>query len=263
MTKTALITGSTSGIGKAFADKLASEGYNLILVSRDLQKLSEQAKAFAAQRDIKVEYIAFDLIESGAAQKVFDTVHKLGLSVDILINNAGFNEADCFLNTDINKELGMIELHIRFTTQLIKLFLPQMVEQGYGKILNVGSTGSYIACPNDAVYAATKAYILHFSNALYYELKGTGVSVTTLCPGSTKTEFAKKANMESTLLFKIFIMGANKVADIGYKVLLKNKRVIVPGIYNKLLIASAKFLPIGLISYITKFMLNKKPTNAI
>lgn len=125
---------------------------------------------------------------------------------------------------------------------------------GYGRILNMGSTGAYMPCPCDTVYAATKAYVLSFSNGLYQELKGTGVTVTCLCPGATKTLFASKANIENTLLFKLFVMQPEDVASIGYKSLMKGRRSTTAGLYNKLLVFFSKLLPISVISPIVQWM---------
>lgn len=215
--RTALVTGSTSGIGKAFADKLATIGYDLILVFKNKDNLNIQAQGLKDQYHIQTFSIDCDLAQEDSAQFVYESVLNLDKSVSLLINNAGFNECGSFLETNAHKEIEMINLHIIFTTQMMKLFLPTMVKNKYGRILNVGSTGSYIPCPYDSVYSATKAYLLHLSKALHAELKNTGVSITTLCPGSTKTEFARKANMEHTLLFKTFVMSADKVANIVRK----------------------------------------------
>lgn len=253
--KTALITGSTSGIGKAFADKLASEKYNLILVSRDAEKLQAQSDILTKEHDIKISLIPLDLTEPGAAQKVFDAVQTMKLSVQLLINNAGFNEYGSFLKTSMQKETEMINLHAIFTTEMMKLFIPGMVANGYGRMLNLGSTGSYMPCPYDAVYAATKAYILSVSKAINAELKGSGVSVTILCPGSTKTEFAHKAGMENTLLFKNFVMKPETVAKIGYKALINRKTSVISGVYNKILVLSSKFMPSSILNALTKKML--------
>ena len=149
----------------------------------------------------------------------------------------------------------MIQLHIVFTTEMIKLFLPKMLENHYGHILNLGSTGSYMPCPYDAVYVATKAYILSMSKGLNAELKGTGASITVLCQGSTKIEFAHKAGMENTLLFKLFVMKPETGAHIGYSALIKIKGAVTPGLYNKLLVLSSKILPASIVSYSTKLML--------
>jgi short-subunit dehydrogenase len=258
MDKMALITGTTSGIGKAFAERLAYEHYNLILVSRDKLKLSKQAQDLSNRYGISVFEIPIDLIGDKAAHTVFETVQKLGLSVQLLINNAGFNECGTFPKTNSQKEIDMIHLHIICTTEMMKLFLPEMIKNQYGRILNLGSTGSFIPCPYDAVYAATKAYILFVSKGINAELKGTGVSITTLCPGSTRTEFAKKAGIEKTLLFRLFVMTPEAVAKAGYKALLKGKASIIPGLYNKMQVLSSKILPSSLVNSLTKIMLKKE-----
>jgi len=255
MIKTALITDSTSGIGKAFAEKLAQEKINLVLVSRDAGKLTNQSKELSYKYGIQIFKVAADLAETGAADKIYEAVKALGVSIQILINNAGFNECGSFLITNREKENKMVNLHIICTTELMKLFLPDMVNNGYGRILNLGSTGSYMACPYDAVYAATKAYILHVSKGINAELKGTGVSVTTLCPGSTKTEFAAKANMENTTLFKLFVMDPETVAHIGYNALMKGRVSVIAGLYNKLLVLTSKLIPPGILNAVTKMML--------
>jgi len=255
MTKTALITGSTSDIGKAFADKLACEKYNLVLVSRDAEKLQTQASILSEKHGIATSIVPLDLGKPGAAQKVFDIVNQMGVSVQLLINNAGFNEAGYFLETDMQKELEMINLHVIFTTEMMKLFLPGMVKNGYGRVCNLGSTGSHMPCPYDAVYAATKAYILSASKAIGAELKRNGVTITALCPGATKTEFAKKAGIENTLLFKLFVMNPVQVADIGYRALMKGKPIVLTGTFNKLLVWSSKVTPSSILNFVTKKML--------
>ncbi|MCL2842656.1 MAG: SDR family NAD(P)-dependent oxidoreductase [Oscillospiraceae bacterium] len=147
MAQTALVTGATSGIGKAFVDKLAREKYNLVLVARDAEKLHAQASMLSEQHGITVSMIPLDLTKPGSAQTVFDTVDERGLSIQLLINNAGFNEAGHFLKTDMHKEVEMIHLHAIFTTEMMKLFLPNMVKNGYGRVCNLGSTGSVHALP--------------------------------------------------------------------------------------------------------------------
>jgi len=255
MTKTALVTGATSGIGKAFADQLARERYNLCLVSRDAEKLQIQARVLSERYGIDVSTIPLDLAQSGAAQKVFDKVNDMDLSIQILINNAGFNEAGHFLKTDLCKEVEMIHLHAIFTTEMMKFFLPDMIQNGYGRVCNLGSTGSYMPCPYDAVYGATKAYILSISKAIGAELKGSGVVVTTLCPGATKTEFSAKAGLENSLLFKLFVMDPTTVANIGYRAMIKGKSVVVAGFYNKFLVWFSKITPAPILNAMTKKML--------
>ena len=251
---TVLITGTTSGIGAAFAEKFAREGNNLILVSRNADKLRRQQADLQSRYHVSIECISCDLAEDGAAELITEKIRQLGLLVDVLINNAGFNEAGYFTDTHLSKELNMIQVHVKGLTALTKLFLPGMIERGYGRILNVGSTGAYMPCPCDTVYAATKAYVLSFSNGLYQELKGTGVTVTCLCPGATKTLFAGKANIENTLLFKLFVMQPEDVASIGYKSLMKGKRTTTAGLYNKLLVFFSKLLPVSVINPIVQWM---------
>ena len=252
---TVLITGTTSGIGKAFAEKFASRGNNIILVSRNRDKLQQQQIDLQSRYQISVDYIPCDLAEVDAVDMIMEKIHSWGLSVDVLVNNAGFNEAGGFTNTSLLKELDMIQVHIKALTALTKLFLPGMIKRGYGHILNIGSTGSYMPCPYDAVYAATKAYVLSFSNGLYQELKGTGVTIPCLCPGATQTLFAEKANINNTLLFKLFVMQPEVVAAIGYNNLQKGKRVATAGLYNKLVVFSAKLLPVSMINLIAQWMI--------
>ena len=252
---TVLITGTTSGIGKAFAGKFASMGNNIILVSRNRDKLQQQQIDLQSRYQVSVEYISCDLAEVDAVDMIMEKIQSWGVSVDVLVNNAGFNEAGNFTNTNLSKELDMIQVHIKALTALTKSFLPGMIKRGYGRILNIGSTGSYMPCPYDAVYAATKAYVLSFSNGLYQELKGTGVTVTCLCPGATQTLFAEKANINNTLLFKLFVMQPEVVAAIGYNNLQRGKRVITAGLYNKLLVLSAKLLPVSIINPIAQWMI--------
>lgn len=256
MSKTALITGTTSGIGEAFCDLLASEQYNLILVARNKQALEKQA-AILKKHNIQVTTVICDLTEFNAPQYLYNKVCAANLNVDLLINNAGFNEAGYFIDTDLSNELGMIQLHIKALTELTKLFLPHMIARGYGRILNLGSTGSYMPCPCDTVYAATKAYVLSFSNGLYQELKGTGVTVTCLCPGATQTAFAMKAHINNTLLFKILVLKPMEVARVGYKSMLKGKRTVTVGLYNKILVLSAKLLPTFIINPIAQRMIKR------
>jgi len=255
MGKSALVTGSTSGIGKALTDKLAGDRYNLVLVSRDAGKLSSQSKNLTAKYSVEITVIAMDLSAQTAAQNVYEKVKALGISIDILINNAGFDEYGPFLNTDAKKELDMINLHAIFTTEMMKLYIPDMVKNGFGRILNLGSTASFFACPYNAVYAATKTYILSLSRGVNAELKGTGVSVTTLCPGATETEFAPKAGMEATFLFRHMVLKPEKAADVGYRALMKGKAFVVAGWYNKVLVQSSRFIPSAFSVFMTKKML--------
>ena len=251
-----LITGTTTGFGKAFAEKFASMGYNIILVSRDMQKLKQQQLYLQYQYHVTVNFIAYDLTKEDAADFIIEQIDNWNIPIDFLVNNAGFNEFGLFSQTDISKEIKMIDLHIRFITQLTKHILSIMEKNNYGHILNIGSTGSFIPSPSDAVYSATKAYIMSFSNALYGEYRNTGIKITLLCPGATETEFARKANIEQTLLFKYAVMKPDKVIKIAYPKIIKGKRLIIPGIYNKLLVFFSKIMPIDITNKLTMIMMN-------
>jgi len=253
--KYALITGTTSGIGKALAEKFAQEKVNLVLVSRDLEKLSAQANQLSGQYSIKAHVIAVDLKKPDAAQMIYDRVKEMDIDVQYLVNNAGFNESGPLLETNWVNDADMIRVHAICTTEMMKLFIPDMVKSGYGRVLNLGSIASYMACPYEAVYAATKAYVLSVSKAVGAELKGTGVTVTTLCPGATRTEFAGKAGMENTLLFRIFVMKPEKVANIGYRAAMRGKSYVIAGVYNKLQVFLSKLTPPFILNPVLKMML--------
>jgi hypothetical protein len=253
--KTVLITGTTSGIGYELSKVFAREGFNLVLVSRNEQKLTKQKEELTKEYAIEVYTIGKDLSLPKAAEEVAFNVANKGIHVDILVNNAGFNESGPFQDTSLDKELQMLQVHVLVLTHLTKLFLPGMIKNKYGKILNLGSTGSFSPCPLDAVYCASKAYVLNFSNAIRVDLQGTGVTVSTLCPGATKTEFAKKADMEDTIMFKNFVMEPQTVADIAYRGLMKNKKVIIPGVYNQLLVSSIPMTPNIILGKISMWLL--------
>lgn len=255
--KSVLITGTTSGIGYELSRIFAREGFNLVLVSRSEQGLKIQKESLQKRQGGEVLTIAKDLSDPKAPEAIFSVVKSHDIHIDILVNNAGFNESGPFYETRLEKELQMLQVHIATLTSLSKFFLPGMIKNKYGKILNLGSTGSFAPCPLDAVYCASKAYVLSFSNALRAELLGTGVTVTVLCPGATKTEFARKSNMESTLLFRRFVMEPDQVAEIAYYQLMRNKKVIIPGLYNRMLVLSIPFTPGRILDRISMLLLKR------
>ncbi|MCL2573441.1 MAG: SDR family oxidoreductase [Defluviitaleaceae bacterium] len=253
--KYALITDTTSGIGRALSEKFAQEGINLILVSRDLQKLSKQADFLSTKYAIEIHAIVADLKQENAAHMIYKKTKEIGINIQYLINNAGFNERGTFLETSLSNEIDMIKVHVIHTTEMMKFFIPNMVKNGYGRVLNLGSTASFMPCPNSSVYGATKAYVLYVSKGISEELKKTGVTVTALCPGATNTAFAHKAKMEHTLLFRAFVMKPESVASIGYRAMMRGKSRVVAGTYNKLLVMSTMLLPEFITNPITKAML--------
>ncbi|MBP2656850.1 MAG: short-chain dehydrogenase [Firmicutes bacterium] len=243
-TKTALITGVTSGMGREFTYLLARDGYNLILVARDAAKLSVLETELKEQYPgLAVNSIVQDLAEPEAAGMIYRAVEDIGVSVDILISNAGFNVYGSVEQTSMEVQNALIQVNAITPTMLAKLFLPGMLAKKAGKLLFLGSTASYCAATYSAVYCASKAYVLRFSESLSMEVRDTGVTVTCLCPGATRTEFAAKANLKKTRLFNIAVMDAKKVAQIGYQALIHKRPVVISGWFNKLLVKSMPFTP--------------------
>jgi uncharacterized protein len=258
MNKIVLITGTTCGIGYALAEIFAKNKFDIVLVSRNEEKLKKQKEYLSKNYSIKVHAFTKELSEVSAAEEIFKFTKNNNLQIDILINNAGFNESGTFYETDIVKEINMINVHVLTLTHLTKLFLYEMIKNKSGKILNLASTGAFAPCPLDAVYCATKAYVYNFSKAVNSELKGSGVSVSAVCPGATKTEFAGKADMENTMLFKNFVMPPEKVAETAYKKLMSNKAEIIPGLYNKVLVIFMRLTPYFILNKLSILLLKKR-----
>lgn len=196
---TTLITGASSGIGEAFANALAARGNDLILVARSEDKLEAIAQQLQSQHNIRTEVIVQDLTQADGASNVFQKVQHLGLTVDVLINNAGFGDYGAFVESDRTKQLDMIRLNILALTDLTHQFLPRMVERKTGHIINVASIAAFQPMPYLSVYAATKAFVLSFSEALWAEVKSDGVKILALCPGPTDTPFFQVANFSDSM----------------------------------------------------------------
>ena len=244
MNNTALITGASSGIGLDLAKIHAKLGGDLVLVARNKQKLLEIKNEFESNYHVEVVVIEQDLSHKDAAQEVYNQTQQLGITIDILINNAGFGDFGFFAETDWFKEYEMISLNIIALTQLTKLFAQDMIEQGSGRILNVASVAAFLPGPKMAIYYATKAYVLSFSEAIANEFADNGITVTTLCPGPTDTGFEKAAALEESGLFKKQkVVSSMPVAEFGYKAMMKGKTVAIPGFTNKLLTKLILFVP--------------------
>ncbi len=243
-TKTALITGASTGIGKELAKIHASKGGNLIIIARNESKLNELKKELEQQYKIKVLVIAKDLSDVNAPQEIYDEVKKQGVKIDYLINNAGFGALGKFYELDLARQISMINLNITALTALTHLFLPEFVKQNSGKILNTSSTASFMPGPLQAVYFATKAYVTFFTNALSEELHDKNVTVTNLMPGATESEFGAISGMDKTEMFKETAT-AYSVALDGYNGMLKGKIDVVSGLkpMQKLMMAMIPFLP--------------------
>lgn len=252
--QTALITGASGGIGYELSKRFAADGYNLVLVARSGPKLAELAAQLQTRHGVTVTTLVHDLGDPAGPQAVFDAVQARHLTIDVLVNNAGYGLQGNFHAADLAAQLNMLQLNVVSLTHLTGLFLPGMVQRRRGKILNVGSTASFEPVPSMAVYAATKAYVLSFSEALAEELRDTGVSVTALCPGFTHTGFKERANLaDDALLVRLGGMTAQTVAETGYKALLRRSTLVVPGLFNKMLIFSVKLVPRSLVRRMARF----------
>ncbi|MBF0122183.1 MAG: SDR family oxidoreductase [Candidatus Omnitrophica bacterium] len=240
---TTLITGASSGIGAELAHCFAQDGYNLVLIARREKELKEIAAKIQKQYSVEVRVIAKDLSRPDAPHELYQELNQVGVTIDILVNNAAFGNYGFFISNNIKRELEMLSLNVSALTHLTSLFAKGMVERKQGKILNVASTAAFQPGPLMATYFASKAYVLSFSEALTNELQGTGVSVTCLCPGPTETEFSKVAGTYGLKLPKRQRMSAKDVAMIGYRGLMKRKTVVIAGLSNKILVIGSKFLP--------------------
>ncbi len=255
---TALITGASNGIGLELAKIHASKGDNLVLVARNKSKLDELKAALETQYNVKVYTIGKDLAAPNAAQEVYDETTHQKIQIDYLINNAGFGDFGMFVATDWNKELQMINLNITTLTQFTKLYLQDMVKRKSGKIMNVASTAAFQSGPTMAVYYATKAYVLSFSEAIDNEVSEHGISVTTLCPGATESGFQAAAAMEESALVKGRKLPTSKeVAEYGYTSMMKGKTVAIHGFMNWIMANSVRFTPRALVVKITRKMQDK------
>jgi short-subunit dehydrogenase len=250
---TALVTGASSGIGLELAKLFASDGYHVVLVARSVDALQALAKELEARTGAVATVLVRDLADPGAPPELLKRLEADGIDVDVLVNNAGYGTYGRFAETDTVKELGMIQLNVTALTHLTKLFLGGMLRRRRGAILNVASTAAFQPGPLMAVYYATKAYVLSFSEALANELQGTGVTVTTLCPGPTLTGFQSVARMEGVRLVKSpLVLDAAAVARAGYEGMRRGKTIVIPGLGNKLLAQSIRFTPRALVTRIVR-----------
>jgi short-subunit dehydrogenase len=242
---TVLITGASGGIGLELATVCAEAGHDLVLVARSHERLKVVADNLAHTYNVKTLAIEQDLTEEGAAEKISKQAAKM--EPGILINNAGIGLGGRFDEQEPEKIDALIKLNIQALTDLTRIFLPVFVKRGYGRVLNVASTAAFMPGPFMAVYYASKAYVLSFSQALAEENRTTGVSVTALCPGPTQTHFASEAGMEHSRLFNgEKVMDAKSVARAGYKGMIAGKEVVIPGAGNRLMVGLRRFAPADL-----------------
>ncbi len=251
MGKTALITGASSGLGLYLAKIFAREGYDTVLVARNEQKLTELKNEIEEKYKTNAFVCPADLSKDSSADEIFEYTRQNNIAVDILVNNAGFGDFGAFFASDLKKQSDMIAVNITALTKLCHLFMSPMIERGSGKILNMASIAAFQAGPLMSVYYATKAFVLSLTEALSVELKNTGVTVTAVCPGPTKTGFEDSARLENSGLFKNMKNAtAEEVAEYSYKALMKNKLIAIHGFSNRLTVIASKFAPRRLVRYV-------------
>jgi short-subunit dehydrogenase len=240
----ALVTGGSSGIGRELAARLARDGYQLVLVARNAERLTATADELSRTWGIGATTLPLDLADPAAPAKLIAELERLGLAVDLLVNNAGTGSYGRFAHSDLDRELAMIRLNVEALVALTRLLLPGMLDRGRGRIANLASTAAFQPGPGMAVYYASKAFVLSFSEALACELAGTGVTVTAVCPGPTPTGFQDAAGTGPARRARTAVaMPVGRVADIAYRGIMKGKRVVIPGFGNRVMALAARLGP--------------------
>jgi uncharacterized protein len=255
--RTALVTGASSGLGVDFARQLAARGANLVLVARRQDQLCSVAAEIEKEYAVTVHAIPMDLAEPAAPELLYDQLVQLGLQVDILVNNAGFGAFGNFVDIPWQRHQAMLDIDIIALTHLTRLFLPDMISRSYGYVLLVASNGAYQPTPTYAAYAAAKAYVLSMGEAINYELRGTGVSVTVISPGITATEFLKVSGQSPSLYQRLVLMDSPTVARIGIESMLRRRASVVPGFINSLVAFSTHLVPRRMLASLAYYSMNK------
>jgi short-subunit dehydrogenase len=250
MGKTALVTGASSGLGAELAWLFAADGHDVVLVARRRDKLEELAAGIEKKRGVRTVVLAQDLTDPGAPERIAGELGKRQLDVEFLVNNAGFGTTGAFADLDPRRELEMVQVNVAALVQLTRLLLPGMVARRSGRILNIGSTAGFAPGPFMAGYYASKAFVNSFTEALGYELHGTGVTATVSCPGATATEFAAVAGNDKSRLFQMGTMSAPAVAQHAYRAMMQGRPMAIPGARNKLLMQSLRFSPRALVRWL-------------
>lgn len=259
MSKTALITGASGGLGREFAIIHASKGDNLVLVARTKDKLDKLKLELENQFGVSVYVIVKDLSEQYSPKAIYEELKTRKIQVDYLINNAGFGDFGLFSECNWEKQLEMINLNVTALTYMTRLFLPDMIMNKFGKILNLASTAAFQPGPTMSVYFATKAFVLSFSEAIANELTDTGVTLTALCPGATDTGFKAASALADSNLFKgNQIASSREVAEFGYSKMMEGKTVVIHGFVNNIMAQSVRFAPRKIVTSITRMKLKIK-----
>ncbi|MDN4165121.1 SDR family oxidoreductase [Cytophagales bacterium LB-30] len=258
MKKTALITGASLGFGLEFAHIFAREGHQVVLVARNAEKLEKLAQEIRDKYQVKAWVFAKDLSKMEEIDSLYQSLQQEMITIDFLVNNAGFGDFSLFHESEYGKIETMIDLNIKALTKLSHLFVKDMVARGEGKILNVASTAAFQPGPTMAVYYATKAYVLFLGEAMSNELEGTGVTVTTLCPGASETGFQQAANLQESKLVKgKKLPTAREVSEFGYKHLMKGSMTVIPGFMNWLNAQASRFVPRKMVLKIVRMVQDK------
>ncbi len=240
---TALITGASSGLGAEFARQLAAQGVHLVLTARRADRLDVLANELTARHGVRVLTLPMDLTEAGAAQRLFEATEGSNLRIDILINNAGFGTQQAFTSIDWARTQQMLALNVLATTELTTRFVGAMHARRRGHILHVASIQSFMSAPGYATYAASKAYLRHFSEALSHELRPSGVSVTCTCPGGTETEFLGVAGHDMPALVRKFVGPPAPVVASSLRALARGQTTVIPGFINRLIVLLLRMMP--------------------
>jgi uncharacterized protein len=254
----ALITGASSGIGRELTELFAQNAFDLVLVGRNEAALKESRSQLTARYPVSVTVVPKDLSVPRASEEIYETLKEASIAVDVLVNNAGLQVYGPIQDTEIAEQLRLIQVNLVAVTHLTMLFCGDMVDRGRGRVLNVASTGAFSPGPLNAIYCATKAFVLSISEAIARDLEGTGVTVTCLCPGATHTDFARRAGIEDVRLFGAFTMNPRSVARAGYRGLMRSKTTVVPGLYNKVLVAAVRFTPRRAVTRIGKYLMSRR-----
>jgi short-subunit dehydrogenase len=241
--KTALVTGASAGLGAELSRLFAADGHDVVLVARRRDRLDACAADLASKHGVRAVVLAEDLTDPAAPERIASEVTKRGIAVDFLVNNAGFGTTGAFVQLDLARELAMVQVNVTALVHLTRLFLPPMVARRSGRVLNLGSTAGLVPGPFMAVYYASKAFVNSFTEALSYELYGTGVTATVCCPGATATEFAHVAGNDKSRLFQMGAMTATSVAAHAYREMMRGGAMAIPGWRNKVSMQSLRIAP--------------------
>jgi short-subunit dehydrogenase len=241
--KTALVTGASAGLGAELSRLFAEDGHDVVLVARRRDKLDAIASEITQKHGVRATVVAEDLTDAAAPERIARALDERDIAVEFLVNNAGFGTTGAFSKLDPKRELAMVQINVASVVHLTRLFLPGMIARRSGRVLNLGSTAGFQPGPFMAGYYASKAFVNSFTEALWFELRGTGVTATVSCPGATATEFAQVAGNAETRLFRMGTMGAREVALHAYRAMMRGRRMAIPGLKNKLGLHSLRIAP--------------------